>query len=232
MNTLTISIQETHTINPDIFKNWVKSNVDFCKLINRYFDSNKKFISNFERKSFAFYSLQEYDKNWPKKAQEHIDSIKKDLDSCGWFCDIQHVGSTSVPGLAAKPCIDLIMGVRSRSDLMSAIKYLKNIGYFLSFDSYGNPCAYQEYILFLYIGKDGSYYSIFLTLFDNFFWKDKLLFRDYLRKHPEERNKYEEVKKRIHSMNKPLEEYTRLKKPHIDEMKQKARAELQGGSNA
>ena len=66
-----------------------------------------------------------YDEKW---AQAFLD-IKSELDAalCGLPISIEHVGSTSVQGLAAKPSIDIDVVVR-RTDVGTAIKALATIG--------------------------------------------------------------------------------------------------------
>ena len=69
-----------------------------------------------------------YNPNWPKAAEEEISIIKK-LLSYNWIIDIQHIGSTAIPGLAAKPIIDIYMGVISIQKAQQAIKPIEELGY-------------------------------------------------------------------------------------------------------
>ena len=59
--------------------------------------------------------LNEYDEAWRIQAETACVKLKKLLG--GAAVDIQHVGSTSVPGLMAKPILDLVIGVRELNDL-------------------------------------------------------------------------------------------------------------------
>jgi GrpB-like predicted nucleotidyltransferase (UPF0157 family) len=68
-----------------------------------------------------------YDRAWPEMFQAErsvLLSTLADLD-----LDIEHIGSTSVPGLAAKPKIDILVGLRAWKDLSSAIGRLSELGY-------------------------------------------------------------------------------------------------------
>ena len=69
----------------------------------------------------------DYDANWPiRYEQEKI----KILDALGnTIADIQHIGSTSVPGLAAKPVIDILFGVKHLPPQAAVIAALEAKGY-------------------------------------------------------------------------------------------------------
>ena len=60
-------------------------------------------------------ALFEHEENWIRQAKDTIDLLKRILGETA--VDIQHAGSTSVPGLMAKPIIDIVIGVRSLDDL-------------------------------------------------------------------------------------------------------------------
>jgi GrpB-like predicted nucleotidyltransferase (UPF0157 family) len=71
--------------------------------------------------------LTSYSPDWP--TQFH--AIREELLSAfaPTAVTIEHIGSTSVPGLAAKPVIDVLLGARSLADIESKIKPLSEIGY-------------------------------------------------------------------------------------------------------
>ncbi len=54
--------------------------------------------------------LADYDPRWPERYQAEAARIRVAL--AGWIEQIEHVGSTAVPGLAAKPIVDIAVGVR------------------------------------------------------------------------------------------------------------------------
>ena len=71
--------------------------------------------------------LADYDENWPHLFQREADRIQCVL---GNHCvSLQHVGSTSVPGLAAKPIIDVVMEVTDSADEMCYVAPLEVVGY-------------------------------------------------------------------------------------------------------
>jgi len=73
-------------------------------------------------------ALSKYDLGWISKFEEEKKFLLNILGDyvCG---SVEHVGSTSVPGLIAKPVIDIMFGVKSLDDSKSAIKILAENGY-------------------------------------------------------------------------------------------------------
>ena len=71
--------------------------------------------------------LSEYQKRWVLLYKVEHQQLKSALS--GFVSDIQHIGSTSVPGLCAKPIIDIIIGVKTLKNYIEYIDILKIIGY-------------------------------------------------------------------------------------------------------
>ena len=133
-------------------------------------------------------TVLDYDPEWPlkyNKERDHIIEILK--DNC---ISIYHIGSTSVPGLAAKPVIDIMAVVRSleRTDL--AAEKFSDLGYeYLGeFGIAGRR----------YLRKGGDERTHQLHIFQTDDWKNiqrHLAFRDYMRIHKKERDAYAKLKK-------------------------------------
>jgi GrpB-like predicted nucleotidyltransferase (UPF0157 family)/GNAT superfamily N-acetyltransferase len=120
-----------------------------------------------------------YNSKWPEMYDYEEKRIKQALgDNC---TVIHHVGSTSVPGLAAKPKIDIVAVVKNNSD---ELLNLEDIGY-ESKGEYNIP-FHQCF------AKRGVDYGCNLHIYEegNPEIELNLLFRDYLRNHPEKRNEY------------------------------------------
>lgn len=98
--------------------------------------------------------------------------------------DVQHVGSTAIPGLPAKPIIDIIVGISSLKDLKKCIKPLKKVGY-----KYKGKERPGEYLF----TKDTTH-CLHLSEFNSEPWNNYLLFRDYLRTHKKVANEYKNLK--------------------------------------
>src|SRR5580704_3139687 len=71
--------------------------------------------------------IQDYDPSWPEAFSKLAARVQATLGSL--VITIEHIGSTAVPGLAAKPIIDLDVVLASRADLPEAIRLLATIGY-------------------------------------------------------------------------------------------------------
>lgn len=73
--------------------------------------------------------LVEYDAAWPKLFVREAARIRAALGTAALAVD--HVGSTSVPGLAAKPTIDIVLAVNDSSDEFAYVPLLEAVGYVL-----------------------------------------------------------------------------------------------------
>jgi len=103
---------------------------------------------------------------------------------------IEHVGSTAVPGLAAKPVIDLDVIVRSIGDVPVAIHRLRSIGYLHEGDL-GIP-GREAFVW----PRHERRHHLYVCPVDSEALHDHLLFRDYLRNHPEDARRYAVAKKK------------------------------------
>ena len=129
-----------------------------------------------------------YDEKW---AQAFLD-IKSELTAAlgGLAISIEHVGSTSVPALAAKPIIDIDVVVR-RTDTAAAIQALAIIGY----EHEGNG-GIEDREMFKYTGKEHLMeHHLYVCPEDSAELKRHILFRDYLRVHPDAVQAYSQIKK-------------------------------------
>ena len=71
--------------------------------------------------------ISPYQLSWPRKFRQHADAIAQSLGST--LLQIEHIGSTSVPGLGAKPVIDILVVVADSGDESSYLPQLQKIGY-------------------------------------------------------------------------------------------------------
>ena len=132
-----------------------------------------------------------YDQKWQ---QDFLD-IKKELAEAlgivpeGLSLAIEHVGSTSVPGLSAKPIIDIDVVVRE-SDVQAAIQALAGIGY-----NHKGNLGIPGREAFGYSGKEHlREHHLYLCPEDSPELKRHLAFRDYLRTHPQAVEEYSKIK--------------------------------------
>jgi GrpB-like predicted nucleotidyltransferase (UPF0157 family) len=158
----------------------------------------------------------EYDPNWPALYEEEKAPILRVLGSV--VLDIQHIGSTAVPGAAAKPIIDIMVGVDDPVAGEKCIQPLETIGYEFRgeagipgrlFFGKGTPRTHHLHV----VDQDGD------------FWKSHILFRDFLRAHPDEAERYCELKRQLAArFAADREAYTEAKAPLIESALAKARA--------
>lgn len=137
--------------------------------------------------------------------------------------DIQHIGSTSIPGIPAKPIIDISMGVRVMKDARRLIKPLKELGYELRRE-FGGP---NIQILFVKGSESKRTHYLHVMKYNGALWKNDLLFRDYLRKYPVRAKEYAELKRKLVGKHvKDRGTYTKSKAKFILETINKARKVL------
>jgi GrpB-like predicted nucleotidyltransferase (UPF0157 family) len=121
-----------------------------------------------------------YKEEWPRLFEVEKETLERVLGL--WLTDgIHHVGSTAVPGLAAKPVIDMIAGVRSLEEAAAARRPLAALGY-----AYGEHRP--EALWFHKPARDDwweSTHSLHLTEAGSDLWRERLAFRDALRTDPE-----------------------------------------------
>ena len=105
---------------------------------------------------------------------------------------IEHVGSTAVPGLDAKPVIDLMVGVRDIRRADHCIRPLEGLGY-----SYWAENPNPERMLFVKfanVDRTSRTHNLHVVEMGGELWNDRLVFRDYLRAHPETTREYSRLK--------------------------------------
>lgn len=131
-----------------------------------------------------------YQPAWKQKFETEAGVIKSILGDDA--LDIQHIGSTSVEGLSAKPIIDIAVLTNSITNPVLFAQKLETIGYIYK------PDMSSAERIFLRKSNPAEYHlSISEPRYS--YWKRQTLFRDYLRRHPEAANEYEEIKEQATS---------------------------------
>ena len=135
--------------------------------------------------------LCEHEKEWEIEAQNTISRLRRILNPV--IKEIQHVGSTSILTIKAKPIIDIAIAVDDFEDVLSYEKELKEAGF------YYRPNRIGEQLLF----ACGNYYDgtgdlqthfIHVVLTDSTQWRNYINFRDYLNQKPSVAKAYEDLK--------------------------------------
>jgi GrpB-like predicted nucleotidyltransferase (UPF0157 family) len=134
---------------------------------------------------------------------------------------LEHFGSTAIPGLAAKPIIDILIAVRSLADARATfVSALRKLDYVYWAD---NP---KRDRMFFVKGMppfgSGRSHHVHVTEPDGELWR-RLAFRDYLRVHPEEAAIYEQLKRRLAAEHPTdREAYTDAKSAYVEAVMCKA----------
>lgn len=159
----------------------------------------------------------DYDPRWPEMYEADRAAI---LEALGPMVrDTEHAGSTAVPGLAAKPIIDVLLGVHA-DDLDRIIAPLAEIGYEYSPD-WEISLPMRRY--FRRLAPDGAHtHHLHAVPFGGEFWTRHLAFRDYLRAHPEAVREYGELKRRVARTERNSLDYTFAKTAFIRSIESQA----------
>ena len=131
--------------------------------------------------------IREYDPTWPKLFEGLRGRVLGALG--GLVVTVEHVGSTAVPGLAAKPIVDVDTVVPSAEDVPLAIERLERAGYRHEGDL-GIPGreAFRP-------PADAAWHHLYVVTAGSEELRRHLAFRDYLRAHPEEASTYAALKR-------------------------------------
>jgi GrpB-like predicted nucleotidyltransferase (UPF0157 family) len=161
----------------------------------------------------------DYDPGWPAAYERERALIAEALGAL--LVDVEHFGSTSVPGLGAKPVIDIMAGVRDFHQGLRCVEPMEGLGYQYK-GEFGIPGRHY----FRKIQDDLRSHQVHMVQAGGEFWRRHLLFRDYLRAHPDEARRYFELKLRLaEEYRHDREGYTEAKSDFIEAALAKARAE-------
>ena len=163
--------------------------------------------------------IVEYNPNWKLLFQEEVLQIRQVLNA-NLITRIEHFGSTAIPGLAAKPIIDLLVGVSSLEEAkQDAISPLESLGYAYWRD---NPNPYRMFLVKGLPPNSPRTHHIHMVEPDSILW-ERLLFRDYLRENRDEAARYERLKRDLaQRFPSDREAYTAGKAEYIKSVMQKA----------
>lgn len=129
--------------------------------------------------------LDPYTSEW--KTEFGIEKERLSTILNGHIIDIQHVGSTSIEGCHAKPVIDILIGIESLEYGEALIPILVEQGYIHKFNVPGE-------VYFKKQSNGLTTHHIHIAPINGQVWKNQILFRDYLRLHPEKLQEYMQLK--------------------------------------
>jgi GrpB-like predicted nucleotidyltransferase (UPF0157 family) len=153
--------------------------------------------------------IVEYDSAWPGRFEAERVLLERVL--APWLeGGIHHVGSTAIPGIAAKPIIDIVAGVRSLDGARLAFEPLAEASY--TYSPHRPGIAHH----FAKPSPDAPEYGLHLTQPGSDLWRERLSFRDVLRSDPQLAAEYETLKRRLaHEHPEDIEAYTTAKRVFV-----------------
>jgi GrpB-like predicted nucleotidyltransferase (UPF0157 family) len=162
--------------------------------------------------------LVPYTREWQRLFEEEKSRLQAAVGK--YVLDIQHVGSTSILGMSAKPIIDIAIAVNNFEEAGVCIRPIEQLGYEYRgensiprrhFFAKGNPRTHH-----IHINEIGSHD-----------WNDQIIFRDYLTQCPETAKEYAELKVEL-AQRYPTDRQSYLdgKAPFIERVLQLARSEI------
>lgn len=163
--------------------------------------------------------IAEYNPAWPAMFEEERERLQGAIGE--WEEHIEHVGSTAIPGIGAKPIIDIGVALRSFEDALFCITPLVELGY----DCLGefgiprriyfrkrtkSPVPGQTY-------DDGVSRTHQIHMYEQTHeqFVGHIAFRDFLRSHPDARDEYEALKRRLASELEDIEAYADAKSEFV-----------------
>jgi GrpB-like predicted nucleotidyltransferase (UPF0157 family) len=152
--------------------------------------------------------IARYDPAWPEQFRAEAAKLTELLKP--WLATpVEHIGSTSVPGLAAKPILDMMAGVHDLQSARDAIPVLTSHGY-----THGQ---HRPETLWFHKDRNGSEPEggLHLTEPGSSLWRERLAFRDELRTDPLLASQYQELKERLAADSGDIAAYTAGKRDFV-----------------
>ncbi len=154
--------------------------------------------------------LETYNPVWHEIFEEEKLALRQILGDK--FIAAEHVGSTAIPGIKAKPILDLMIAIRNLDDWEWIQEPLTRLGYEFRRDSREE----QGHILFVKGPEENRTHYLKVAELDSDFWAEHVLFRDYLLRNPKYIAEYQSIKEQLLDEHKGNREpYTKGKEKFI-----------------
>ena len=136
-------------------------------------------------------TIADYSPSWPAQFAAEAEILRSAFAT---RIRVEHVGSTAVPGLAAKPIIDILLGAVSLVEIERVIPRLEAAGY-LYVPVFERQLPERRY--FVKPRTEGAHFHLHAVEADGTFWESNLRFRDALREQPALCEEYLGLKRRL-----------------------------------
>lgn len=157
--------------------------------------------------------IRDHDPRWPGYARGAVAELTAAVP--GLFTVVEHVGSTAVPGLAAKPVIDLMAATAALEPVIAVEEGLRRLGY------QRLETGMRERLFYRRDGEPA--YHLHVVTADTWDTRNERLLRDHLVRHPEDRDAYGALKRELAAAGHDGAAYTRAKTDLIQRMVDAAR---------
>jgi GrpB-like predicted nucleotidyltransferase (UPF0157 family) len=153
--------------------------------------------------------LTPYDSEWPARFEQERSALEAAIGE--WIvCGVHHVGSTAVPGLDAKPIVDILVGVRDLEQARGCFAPLARLDYLYA------PYLPDEMHWFCKPDPSRRTHHLHLVPAGSRRYRDELAFRDRLREDPELAGEYAALKRGLASrFAEDREAYTEAKSDFV-----------------
>ncbi|MZQ81234.1 GrpB family protein [Paenibacillus sp. 5J-6] len=164
--------------------------------------------------------IEHYNENWPFEYIQEERKIKEIFHQKA--IAIEHIGSTSVQGLGAKPVIDFMVGVNELTEVEEFIEPLAQIGFEHVYHK-----EFPNRRFFRKGPRKAGTHHLHVYNYGSEEWKNQLLFRDYLRTHPDVLKQYNDLKQILaEQYRNDRTAYTNAKNPFITDVIQIAKSSI------
>lgn len=163
--------------------------------------------------------LEEYNERWKEEFEKEKKLLKEVLKEDA--IEIEHVGSTAIPGLKAKPIIDIAIAVKELDVALKYAETLEKKGYHFR----GNAGVEGRYF-FAKGPEDNRTHYLHIEPINSSNWETHVLYKRYLLEHPEVIREYEKLKEELaEKFENDRKQYTAGKNEFIQNILEKARKE-------
>ena len=168
----------------------------------------------------------QHDPEWMVEAERICHKIKKQAGS--QLVDIQHVGSTSIPGMPAKPILDFVVGVLDMDDLDGLVSSLVQMGYI----DRGLGPGSIGYVLVFEVAEKVRTQHIHIVEHTSEHWLHYIDFRDDMRNNEDDNMRFKELKELLIRSNVNRKEYQSQKSEFVSKIWAKIIAQQGGAPDA
>ena len=153
--------------------------------------------------------LADYDPDWPVEFEKEKRLLERAFGDR--VVAIEHVGSTAVPGLSAKPIIDIEIGLRHFEDWHGLVPLAEKAGY-----SFMPERVFEDYVFMPKGAEDCRTHYLHFAAVDSSEWQHVIRFRDALRRDQKLRDEYAALKRHLSETHQNRAEYTQAKTAFIE----------------